>query len=61
MKYFEVAVAEGEGTLTEHFVLEAVAMAAVCFFTKATQVIAEHITEARFNEFREIHGGTVAV
>lgn len=62
--FFEVAAAEGEGTLVHHGVYRDDVYSNGRLFNVApetTQVLVEQIDEARFSEFHEIHGGDRAV
>ncbi len=62
--YFEVAFAEGEGTLVHHAVYRDDVYSNGRLFNVApetTQVLVEQIDEARFSEFHEVHGGDRAV
>lgn len=62
--YFEVAFAEGEGTLVHHAVYRDDVYSNGRLFNFApetTQVLIEQIDEVRFDEFRKIHGDRMAV
>lgn len=62
--FFEVAFAEGEGTLVHHAVYRDDVNSNGRLFIvvpETTQVLVEQIDEARFSEFHEVHGGDRAV
>jgi len=62
--FFEVAAAEGEGTLVHHGVYRDDVNSSgrlINVVPEATQVLVEQIDEARFSEFHEVHGGDRAV
>ena len=62
--FFELAFAEGEGTLVGHAVYRDDVYSngnLSNVLPETTQVLVEQIDEARFSEFHEIHGGDRAV
>ena len=61
MRYFEIAMAEGEGTLTQHQVFACDCGGHLVCSEANTQILCEQIDEARYNEFLAIHGGAIAV